>query len=221
MYRVPADYAYFTAESKEMPPYPPEALNNNIGGDVILVVEYSTKGSVEAVQGVRGDPALLTVSSETVRNWKFRPIQEKGQKVRGVAYVGFHFVPTTNTVTSSLPFGKWEPEPPPSGAAPDPARRPLRVRISSGVVASNKLAGSNPKYPVSAKHDHIQGEVLLRTLIGNDGHISLLEVTKAPSTDLGISAVEAVKDWQYKPYLLNGDPVEVETTIQVNYTLSW
>ena len=57
-------------------------------------------------------------------------------------------------------------------------------------------------------------------VIDKQGNISLLEVVKTPSQDLAISAIEAVKTWQYKPYVLNGDPVEVETVIVVRYTLS-
>ena len=64
-------------------------------------------------------------------------------------------------------------------------------------------------------------KVDLRAVIDKQGGISLLEIVKTPSQDLAISAIEAVKTWRYKPYILNGEPVEVETVIVVRYTLSF
>ena len=82
------------------------------------------------------------------------------------------------------------------------------------------MKGANPRYPESAKHDRIQGQVTLRTIIDKTGHIALLEVARSPSTDLAIASIQAVKTWEYKPYLLNGQPIELETTIVVSYTLN-
>lgn len=219
IYRVPSEYAYFTADKKPAPSYPQEAIDKGLGGDVVLIVEYSTDGSVIAVQRIVGDPVLAKASIEAASNWKFRPIVEKRQKSRGVTYLGFRFVAKDQSVSSSLPFGKWQ-ETPPNPAPSDSTTHPGRVRISSGVAAQNKLRGTNPRYPDSAKSNRVQGEVQLRAWIDKQGNISLLEVVKAPSQDLAVSAIEAVKTWQYQPYVLNGEPVEVETVIVVRYTLS-
>lgn len=141
IYGVPADYAYFTAENKELPSYPPELLAKGIGGDVILAVEYSTEGKVMAVQRIEGDPALVAVSTQAVERWRFLPIVEKKQKAKGVTYVGFHFVPATKTITSSLPFGKWDPQPIVNDASQQPAKVPDHVIVKEGVVHGNKLSG--------------------------------------------------------------------------------
>lgn len=61
---------------------------------------------------------------------------------------------------------------------------------------------------------------MLRATIDKEGHVALLGVTKAPSVDLAVASVAAVKTWEYKPFTLQGQPVEVMTTIQVNYTLN-
>lgn len=220
IYRVAADYAYFTAENKEIPAYPPEALTKAIGGDVILAVEYSTEGKVTAVERIQGDPVLVAVSTRAVEGWRFRPIVERKQKASGVTYVGFHFVPRTKMVTSSLPFGKWEPQPVVNSTSQKPAAAPNHVIVNSGVVHSNKISGDVPIYPQSAKQNRIQGVVQLRGFIDKEGNVSLLEVVKAPALELAASAVEAVKTWKYKPYTLNGQPVVVETVFTVNYTLS-
>lgn len=103
--------------------------------------------------------------------------------------------------------------PPPKVAAPQ------KVRVSSGVVAGNKLSGPNPTYPAIAKTARIQGTVVLQAEISKSGTIENLHAISGPPM-LYQSALDAVRQWRYKPYILNGEPVEVETTIQVNFTLS-
>lgn len=104
--------------------------------------------------------------------------------------------------------------PPPKVAAP---QKPLRV--SSGVVAGNKISGPNPVYPAIAKTARIQGQVVLQATISKGGTIENLHAVSGPPM-LYQSAIDAVRQWRYKPYILNGEAVEVETTIQVNFTLN-
>jgi len=91
------------------------------------------------------------------------------------------------------------------------------VRVSSGTVAGMALSQPNPVYPPVAKAAHVQGVVILRAVISKQGTIENLEVVSGPPM-LRASANEAVKQWTYKPYILEGEPVEVETTINVNFT---
>jgi TonB family protein len=76
---------------------------------------------------------------------------------------------------------------------------------------------TDPVYPPIAKAAHVQGAVVLRAIISKTGTIEDLRAISGPEMLKG-SAMDAVKQWTYKPYLLNGEPVEVETTITVNYT---
>lgn len=93
------------------------------------------------------------------------------------------------------------------------------IRVA-GLVAQNNLVHKiNPAYPAAAKENHIQGTVEIRALISKDGVPEALTVTSSPSDDLSASALQAVRQWRYRPTLLNGDPVEISTTIVVNYTL--
>ncbi len=77
----------------------------------------------------------------------------------------------------------------------------------------------HPVYPALAKQARIQGMVTLNAVIGKDGHVVNLAVVKGHPL-LIQAALDAVKDWVYKPTLLNGSPVEVVTQIDVNFTLS-
>ena len=81
------------------------------------------------------------------------------------------------------------------------------------------ISRSDPIYPEIAKAAHVQGAVVLHAVISKTGDVENLSVISG-SPMLTASAIEAVKQWKYKPYLLNGQPTEVETTINVNYTLA-
>jgi protein TonB len=96
---------------------------------------------------------------------------------------------------------------------------PQRVRVSSGVSTGLLLKKVNPKYPNKARENRIQGTVVLHAVISKDGDIADLTVVSGDPL-LAKSALKAVKQWKYKPYLLQGRPVEVDTQITVNFTLS-
>jgi protein TonB len=97
---------------------------------------------------------------------------------------------------------------------------PTRVRVSSGVTQGLKIHDVQPQYPQMAKIARVQGPVVLAAVIGKDGTIQNLHVISTASPLLVQAALDAVKQWRYKPYILNGEAVEVDTTITVNFTLS-
>jgi periplasmic protein TonB len=92
------------------------------------------------------------------------------------------------------------------------------LSISSGVMAGNLIQKTLPQYPAIPKVAHIQGIVVLQATISKAGLIQNLRVISGP-TMLQQAALDAVRSWRYKPYLLNGEPVEVETTINVVFSL--
>jgi protein TonB len=96
---------------------------------------------------------------------------------------------------------------------------PQKVRVSQGVSEGLLLHKVTPNYPPLAKQARIQGSVQLQATIGKDGSILNLHVVSGHPM-LTQAALDAVRQWKYKPYLLNGEAVEVETTVQVNFTLS-
>jgi len=95
---------------------------------------------------------------------------------------------------------------------------PRTLSISSGVMAGNLLDKTVPQYPAIAKAAGIQGTVVLQATIAKDGTIQNLRVINGPPM-LQQAAIDAVRSWRYKPYQLNGEPVEVETTIKVVFNL--
>ena len=101
---------------------------------------------------------------------------------------------------------------------PPPAAGVKRLRIGGHVQARNLVAQPHPVYPPLAKQARVQGVVRFNALIGLDGAIKALQLIEGPEL-LTPAATESVKQWVYRPTLLNGDPVEVVTHIDVNFTL--
>jgi protein TonB len=93
------------------------------------------------------------------------------------------------------------------------------IRVGGNVQQANLTHQVAPVYPADAKRDRIQGTVKLEVTIDSDGHVQSVSVLEGPQ-ELVQSAVDAVSQWTYKPTLLNGQPVNVITTVDVNYTLS-
>ena len=93
------------------------------------------------------------------------------------------------------------------------------VHIGPPIAQGSLIKKKVPVYPQDAKDAQVSGEVLLRATIGRDGGVHDLHVISTPWPSLTASALWAVSHWQYKPYLLNGEPVEVETTVTVIFSL--
>jgi len=99
---------------------------------------------------------------------------------------------------------------------PKPA--PQVMKVSQGVMEGLVLKQVQPRYPVQAMQMRIQGPVQLQATINKAGDITNLKVVSGAGI-LGRAAQEAVKHWKYKPYYLNGEPVEIQTQILVNFRL--
>jgi periplasmic protein TonB len=94
-----------------------------------------------------------------------------------------------------------------------------RVRIGSNVAAAKLMKKVQPTYPMAAQQGRIQGVVRLHAIIGKDGSVMQLEVMSGHPL-LVEAALDAVRQWVYQPTLLEGKPVEVDTTIDVIFQLA-
>jgi protein TonB len=109
--------------------------------------------------------------------------------------------------------------PPPPPPEVKQAQVTKQIRVGGNVQAANLIKKITPVYPALAKSARIQGTVRFTAIIGKDGTIQNLQLVSGHPM-LVQSATEAVKQWVYKPTLLNDEPVEVITQIDVNFTLS-
>ncbi len=92
------------------------------------------------------------------------------------------------------------------------------VHASKQEMTALVLKKVPPQYPEAARKAHIQGEVILRAIVGKNGDVENLQIVSGPP-ELAAASIEAVKQWKYRPYLQQGQPVEVETDITVNFSL--
>jgi protein TonB len=97
-----------------------------------------------------------------------------------------------------------------------PSSRPLPV--SSGVLAGNLIAPIHPEYPAIAKAAHVEGTVVIDAIISRTGAIESMHVLSGPAM-LQPAALAAVRQARYHPFLLNGQPTEVQTTITINFRM--
>jgi len=96
---------------------------------------------------------------------------------------------------------------------------PMKVRVSAGVAQGLLIREVKPQYPSLARQARIQGTVVLQAVIGKDGTVQELRVISGHPL-LVTAAIDAVRQWRYRPYYLNGEPVTVDTQINVIFTLT-
>lgn len=135
-------------------------------------------------------------------------------------------LPSASQVAGAMPttaplgnIMKAAPPPPPPPKAVEKPPTPSRIRVGGNVAAASLIRKIQPVYPQLAKQARVQGSVHFTAIIGKDGTIQNLQLIGGHPL-LVQAAQDAVKQWLYKPTLLNGEPVEVVTQIDVNFTLS-
>jgi protein TonB len=93
------------------------------------------------------------------------------------------------------------------------------MRVPGRIAEANLVYDVAPKYPQEAGRERIEGTVVLMAVIGKDGTVHDVRVESGLPV-LAQAAIEAVKQWRYRPYLLNGEPVEIDSQITINFNLS-
>jgi TonB family protein len=210
----PPDSTKLVVTKLVKPAYPPAAVPDKRQGQVIVRIVVSETGDVETAEVISGNPVLANAAVDAAKQWKFKPYIRNGQPVKAAVKLPFDFAPPADgappaaqTIILAAP------------TAPASLARTSRIRVSSGVMQGLLIHKVEPTYPSQALHDRVQGSVILRALISKEGTIEDLQVISGDPLLTG-AAIDAVKQWRYRPYILNGDPVEIDTTIIVNFTLS-
>jgi protein TonB len=116
-------------------------------------------------------------------------------------------------INSAAPAGPHVTVGPSAGNVPSP-----RPRISDGISAGNLIAPIHPVYPQVARTAHVEGTVVIDAIISRTGSIESAHVLSGPPM-LQQAALEAVRQARYRPFRLNGQPTEVQTTITINFRM--
>lgn len=197
--------------------YPPEAEQARIEGQVVLNVRLNKYGEIANISLISGHPMFVRTAIEAVKQWRYKPYLVNDEPVEVETMVRLTFSPpseqSAHGVVADTPM---EADLPPGAVHP---AQPGRVRVAAGVEQGLLIRRVQPLYPPDAREQHIQGTVILLAIISKEGNIDYVQLISG-HPDLAAAAIDAVKQWQYRPYLLNGSPVKVETQIQVNFTLT-
>jgi TonB family protein len=216
---------------KVQPQYPQEAREQHIQGTVVLKAQISKEGDVAQLGLVSGHPLLVPAAIEAVKQWKYKPFLLNGQPLVVETQIAVTFTlappedargePNPSDVVGDVPGGTPCGQ---NGAAAGTvlARNgdgPQRVRLSSDIAQGLIAAKVQPEYPELARMARIQGTVCLNGVISKDGDVTEVHVISGHPA-LARAAMDLVKQWKYRPYVLDGRPVEVETQVTVNFTLA-
>ncbi len=182
---------FLVAPSPPPPPPPPQPVAKEIKAPKVINIQKMTA------------PTVIPKNVEVVKDEAPVIYTNSGEGVAGG---------TGNVLGGLIGSG-------PAGPPPPPVTTPQRIRVGGNVEAASLLNKVAPEYPPIAKTAHVSGTVILHAIIGKDGAIRELQYISGPPL-LMKSAMDAVKQWRYKPTMLNGDAVEVDTTIDVVFSLS-
>lgn len=174
------------------PVYPAEAKEARITGKVRLEAVVTKDGRIQDLKIVSGHPLLAAAAVEAVRQWEYAPVEKDGQPVAFKTQIDLNFTLADD------------------GPAP--------LEVAGGVQAGKLVSKVNPVYPAEAKQQGIQGRVLLRATIGANGTVEKVDVREGDPA-LAAAAVDAVKQWQYSPTMVNSSAVAVIVDIDINFTL--
>ncbi len=196
----------FPIAHKVQPQYPAEAKEKHIEGDVAIRIQVDQHGLVAAAQVISGPDELKQAALTAVRQWTFTKTAQ---------------LPATTDVQVSfrLEEGKVEPHSNLPGVQTTPSNDGVqRIRVGGNVQSTNLITKVSPAYPPEAKQARVQGRVRLNVLIGEDGVVKDVVLIEGQPV-LADAAIPAVWQWVYRPTLLNGQPVEVVTQVDVNFSL--
>jgi TonB family protein len=223
----PGDSTALIVINAPKPSYPMDAANNGVQGKVWIHLLISETGDVESADIISGDPDLARAAQQSMKKWKFKPYIRNGKPVKVNTKMPFDFAFQSKITDATVPpDSSANASASPSEAASTSGggtsgerpsgNLPQRLRVSSGVAEGLLLHKVTPIYPYGARLGHIQGEVILQATIGKDGLIHNLKAISGQPV-LIEAAKGAVEQWRYRPYVLKGSPVEVETTIKVTF----
>jgi len=201
----------FNLEPIATPPatFPSQALAQKTQGKVTAKFLLSESGDVEYVDVPKDQPLLDVAAQEAIVKWKFKPVVQDGKPVAVISSATFNFVlgsnsPGANDVAQAI------------GTA---SVFPQRVQLPKAVAKSAMVHHVPAVYPQGAVALRVEGSVLLQARIDRDGKIADLQPISGPK-QLVQAAMDAVKQYRYKPFSLMGQPVEVETQVQVDFSLA-
>ncbi|SEG61978.1 TonB protein C-terminal [Bryocella elongata] len=183
------------AVSHPSPIFPPTAKLTS-GALVKVLIEVDEKGTVSNILGVDGPADLTSNASSAVQTWTFRPYIHAGKATPIVTTIPLLFQPAQGSSPAQVLYV------------------PSTIRISGGVLAGLNEHKVIPQRITGA----VSGTVVLQVLVDPHGYVAAATATSGPLA-LHAACEDAVMQWRYQPYLLNGEPTWVESTVVIRYNV--
>jgi TonB family protein len=196
--------------------YPLGAEKDELQGEVVVKFIVSETGDVEQAEVVSGNSVLASAALDAAKKWKFKPFIKNGKPAKAATQIAFDFAFADKVTDIKIKAASAPPAV--SGGTQGADTNNVSPGVFQGITAGMLIHKVAPVYPPQAERARVQGAVILAAIIGKDGTIKSLHVLSGPST-LVDAAIGAVQQWRYRPYLLLGEPVEVDTKITVNFVL--
>jgi TonB family protein len=157
---------------------------------------------------VSGPSTLSVAAIKAMKRWKYKPASwVTGSPNERQTFVAVTLVKGAAPKVQEVALGV-------SSCIP----APWRVRVSQTFMETLLLSRVEPIYPPEAQTEHVKGTVVVRVTVDKGGNVYKVENVSGPPV-LVPAAIEAVKQWKYQPYLLNGEAIEVESTVEISFTL--
>jgi TonB family protein len=184
------------------PVYPPDAIAGHLQGPVVLAIVISPQGDVSKIVSVDGPPLLAASSRDAVQQWKFKPYLQNEQPIEVKTVVAVYYdldQPTKPITTSSTDL--------------------VPRKVGGGVSPPILLYAVDPKFSPQAKDKKVAGPVLVGLIVDEKGKPLYVRVIRGVGMGLDENAVEAVKQYKFKPAMENGKPIRVSMNVEVNFVL--
>jgi len=243
----PPDYVQYdqppeTILPQFQPDYPSEALSKKQEGEVWLKLWVGETGTVVEANVMKSDAEVFNKPAiEAGMRWKFKPAVVNGKPVAVWVTVPFKFKLYEGKEAPSIDPGVKAPGVKMKtrvieGAIPskDPEEKAPGVKMKTRIIQEEKppadyvpyekppeaIKQVPAKYPPDAKKDNVQGTVWLKTLVDEEGRVAKVEIQKSEAEVLNQAAVDAVKQWLFKPAIMKGKPVAVWVSIPFRFVLA-
>lgn len=216
---APPDSESLVLIKKVKATYPMEAETGQLQGEVVVKLLVDETGEVAQTTVVSGNSVLASSVVDAVKKWRFEPFVRNGKSIKVSTVITYDFAFKDKIVVDKLndPAAMGFPRAPTNDMAAVPPP-PQSVRVSGGVIQGLLIYQVQPVYPPEAERARVEGVVVLAAVVSKNGRIKNLRVLSGPVL-LGDAAIGAVQQWRYRPYIVMGNPVDVDTTITVNFVL--
>ncbi|HET9364103.1 MAG TPA: energy transducer TonB [Candidatus Angelobacter sp.] len=201
--------------ARVVPQYPEVGIANQIQNNELVSLQVDEQGNVADAKVKGGHPAFAQPSLDAVKQWKYHPYLVNDSPVRfeTTALIAYRFFGSKNIPSMKEPLISVVAMLPATGV---PESRPLQV--GSYQLEGLLVNRVDPQYPEMAKSQRIQGDVVLYVHVDKRGHVTNVDAVSGRSALLP-AAIDAVKQWTYKPFEVGGETVEVEGTVLVPFRL--